>query len=263
MSANLITLTTDFGLRDGYVAAMKGAILSSSPELRLIDVTHELPPGGIAAAAYVLRQAAPFFPAGTVHLVVVDPGVGSGRRGVACRCGSQLYVAPDNGVLSAVLESEPPLRAHEISRPQLWRKDPSPVFHGRDVFGPVAAHLAGGGDLGEVGEAIDPASLIRAPWPEPRLQGDVWTGAVIYVDRFGNLVTSVPLEPGSTGAGSVEIGDRRLELARTYSDVPDGELLALRGSSGLLEIACNGGSAARMLGAKPGHVITFRAQPRS
>ena len=126
MSAQRITLTTDFGLRDGYVAAMKGAILSCNAELLLIDVTHEIPPGEIAAAAYVLRQATSFFPAGTVHLVVVDPGVGSERRGVACQCGSQLYVAPDNGVLSAVLEPEASVRAHLISRPELWRKDPSP-----------------------------------------------------------------------------------------------------------------------------------------
>ncbi len=263
MSANLITLTTDFGLRDGYVAAMKGAILSCSPGLVLIDVTHEIPPGEIAAAACVLRQATSFFPAGTVHLVVVDPGVGSERRGVACECGSQLYVAPDNGVLSAVLEPEASLHAHVISRPALWRKDPSPVFHGRDIFGPVAAYLAGGGALDDVGEAIDPATLVRTPWPEPRAQGETWTGAVIYVDHFGNLVTNLGLEPGSVPRGSVEIAGRAIALARTYSDVADGELVALRGSSGLLEIACNGGDAAGILGAVPGHVVTFRAQRRS
>jgi len=263
MSAKLITLTTDFGLRDGYVAAMKGAILSCSPELVLIDVTHEIPPGEIAAAAYVLRQATACFPAGTLHLVVVDPGVGSERRGVACQCGPQLYVAPDNGVLSAVLESEASLRAHVISRPALWRKGPSPVFHGRDIFGPVAAHLASGGALEDVGEAIDPATLIRTPWPEPHAQGDTWTGAVIYVDHFGNLVTNLALEPGLLLLGSVEIAGRAVALARTYSDVANGELIALRGSSGLLEIACNGGNAAEMLGAEPGHVITFRAQRRS
>ncbi len=263
MSAKLITLTTDFGLRDGYVAAMKGAILSCNAELLLIDVTHEIPPGEIAAAAYVLRQATSFFPAGAVHLVVVDPGVGSERRGVACRCGSQLYVAPDNGVLSAVLEPAASLRAHLISRRELWRKDPSPVFHGRDIFGPVAAHLAAGGELDDVGEAIDPASLVRIAWPEPQLQGETWTGAVIYVDRFGNLVTNLALEPDWAPRGGVEITGREIAVARTYSDVADGELVALRGSSGLLEIACNGGSAAGILGAEAGHVVTLRAQRRS
>lgn len=263
MNAKLITLTTDFGLRDAYVAVMKGAILSRAPEVRIVDVTHEIPPGDIASAAYVLRQAAGFFPTGTVHLVVVDPGVGSERRAIACECGPHLYVAPDNGVLTAVLHANPPVRTHLISRHELWRKQPSPVFHGRDIFGPVAAHLASGRRLDDVGDAIDPDTLLRLPWPEPRLEGDEWTGAVIYVDRFGNLVTNLPLEAGAVLAGTVETGGRCFTLARTYSDVRKGELVALRGSSGLLEIACNGGSAAGVLGASPGHMVTFRVQRRS
>jgi S-adenosylmethionine hydrolase len=259
----LITLTTDFGLRDGYVAAMKGAILSRAPAVLLVDVTHEIPPGAIGAAAYVLRQATGYFPDGTIHLAVVDPGVGSGRRGIVCKCGSQLYVAPDNGVLAAVLDTQPPVRTHSITRSELWRPDPSPVFHGRDIFGPVAAHLASGGRIEDVGDAIDPASLVGCPWPRPSMQGEEWKGAVIYVDRFGNLVTNLPLEPGRSLEGSAEIDGRRCPLARTYSEVSEGELVALRGSSGLLEIACHAGNAARILGAEPGHVVTFRVQTRS
>jgi S-adenosylmethionine hydrolase len=232
MRGEVITLLTDFGLRDGYVAAMKGAILSRCPTCRLVDVTHEIPPGDISAAAYVLRQAAGFFPKGTVHLAVVDPGVGSERRGIACEAGDQCFVAPDNGVLTAVLDPSLPVRAHVISRPGLWRDDPSPVFHGRDIFGPVAAHLAAGGRLEDLGEAADPSGLVRTPWPVPHLQGAEWPGEVIYVDRFGNLVTNLPLEAGSQMSGCVRVSDQE----------------------------CNGGSAAQVLGGGRGLAVTFRVE---
>ncbi len=263
MSAVCITLLTDFGLRDAYVAAMKGVILTRCADARLVDVTHEIAPGDIAAAAYVLRQAAPYFPKGSVHLVVVDPGVGSKRRGIACEAGGQRFVAPDNGVLAAVLKLYPPTRVHRLSNAELWRAEPSAVFHGRDVFGPVAAHLAAGGSFESVGEALDPAQLEQRAWPEPRREGDAWRGEVIYIDRFGNLVTNLPLDGALPAVGEVQIGTRRVPWVRTYSDVPEGTLLALRGSSNLLEIACNRGSAAERLQGTRGLVVTFRAHSGS
>lgn len=257
MSRPTVTLLTDFGLRDGYVAAVKGVLLSRCPEVRLVDVSHEIPPGAIATAAFVLGQAVPYFPAGTVHLAVVDPGVGSVRRAVACEVGTQRFVAPDNGLLSRVLDGGP-LRAFELREPQLWRDEVSAVFHGRDVFGPVAAHLAAGGALERVGPPLDPATLVRLEWPEPTPRDREFVARIVHVDRFGNLVTSLRIagEPARTCV--VEVAGRTIPVRRTYSDVESGELLALRGSSGLLEIAANGASAAELLGVGPGDVVTWR-----
>ena len=261
MSGPIVTLLTDFGWRDGYVGAMKGVLLSRCPDVRLVDLTHEIVPGDVAGAAYVLRQAAPYYPEGSVHLVVVDPGVGSKRRGLAARVNGRFFVAPDNGVLTGVLEGQ--AEVYELRESGLWREDPSPVFHGRDVFAPVAAHLAAGGALSEVGPSVPADGLVRASWPKPELVGDEHRGEVVYVDRFGNLVTNLVLDPSLPAGGVATVGDRALSLRRTYSDVERGELLALRGSSGLLEIACNLGDASGILGAGRGLVVSFRAQPRS
>ncbi len=262
MSGPIVTLLTDFGLRDGYVGAVKGVILSRCPAARLVDLSHEIAPGDIGAAAYVLGQSASYFPPDTVHLAVVDPGVGSRRRGIACRVGPQRYVAPDNGILSRVLDCAEPCRAFEIARAEAWRESVSPVFHGRDVFAPVAAHLAAGGELGELGAEIEVDGLARAGWPEPRREADGRIGCVVYVDHFGNLVTNltavdVPPE------GELRVAGRSIPRGRTYSDVHEGALVALVGSSGLIEIAKNGGSAAALLGAAPGHVVTWAARSRS
>ncbi len=253
----LLTLTTDFGVRDGYVAALKGSILARAPALRLVDVTHEIEPGAIASAAFVLGQAAPHFPEGTVHLAVVDPGVGSGRRALACEIGPHRYVAPDNGLLTPFLDGA--FRVHELTRPQLWNPRVSPVFHGRDVFGPVAAHLAAGGALDDVGPRVDPASLVRLPEPRARREASEWTGEVVHVDRFGNLITNLVPEAAPGSEARVEIGGRSLPVHRIYADVGEGELVALIGSSGRLEIACRAGSAARVLGVSVGSVVAFRA----
>ena len=258
-----VALLTDFGTRDGYVGAMKGVLLSRAPAVALIDVSHEIPAGDVSAAAYVLSQAAPHFPAGTVHLVVVDPGVGSERRALALGSQGQFYVGPDNGVFSWVLAADPECRAHQISDPRFAPAAASPVFHGRDVFAPAAAHLARGGGLHELGAALDPRELVRCDGPAPQRHGERWSGAVIHVDRFGNLVTSLALaaELGLPGekpcAARAWVGEREVRFARTYSDVAPGELVALRGSSGLLEIACNGGSAAAVLGIGRGAVVHF------
>jgi S-adenosylmethionine hydrolase len=251
-----VTLLTDFGQRDGYAGALKGAVLAACPEARLVDLTHEIPPGDIDCGARVLAQAAPLFPEGTVHLAVVDPGVGSARRALAARIDGRCYVAPDNGLLSGVLEGARAVCAHELTRAEHWRPAPSPVFHGRDVFGPVAGRLAGGLALEAVGPPLDPAGLARRAEPSPRRQGPDQVGEVIAVDGFGNLITN--LRPPETGA-RVELAGRSLPLLRTYSDVPEGELLALVGSHGCVEIACNRARADRVLGASRGLVVVLRA----
>jgi len=251
----IVTLLTDFGSSDGYVGAMKGAMLARQPELRLVDLTHEIAPGDVVAAAYVLLQAAPHFPDGTVHLVVVDPGVGTERAALACAARSQLYVGPDNGVLSWVLEDAVDLVVHAISGPVFAPGQASAVFHGRDIFGPAAAHLAAGGVLSELGGRLDSSSLVRLE-RRARRDGNVRTGTVVHVDRFGNLISDIPA--ASPLRGSVELAGRSIPVGRSYADVPRGELLALCGSSGRLEVACNGGNAAQLLGAARGDVIVFR-----
>ncbi len=256
MSEPIVTLTTDFGGRDGYVGALKGVILARCPDARLVDLAHDLLPGDIEAAAFALGESAPYFPPGAVHLVVVDPGVGSKRRALACAIGAHRYVAPDNGVLSLVLARGEPVRAVSLERPEHWRADPSPVFHGRDLFGPVAGALAAGTALDALGPEVPSGALVRSAWPEPRRQGDAWIGAVVHVDRFGNLVTSIPLD--GPARGTAEVAGRRVAAARTYADVDRGALVALRGSSGRLEIAAHGASAAEALRASRGAVVTWR-----
>jgi S-adenosylmethionine hydrolase len=257
----VVSLLTDFGTRDGYVGAMKGVLLARDPGLTLVDVSHEIPPGDIAAASYVLGQAARWFAVESVHLVVVDPGVGSARRALALRCEGRFYVGPDNGVFSCVFASRARIDVHEISAPRFAPADASPVFHGRDVFAPAAAHLAGGGLLRELGPAVDPGSLVQRPWPAPELGGPRWRGEVVHIDRFGNLITNVPApaEPLALlpAHGRVWAGKREIHFGRTYSDVPAGELIALFGSAGLLEIALNGGSAAASLRLDRGAVVEF------
>jgi S-adenosyl-L-methionine hydrolase (adenosine-forming) len=265
MSGPVVTLLTDFGQRDGYVGAMKGVVLARSGALgvQMVDLTHGITPGAIAEAAYVLHQAARWFPKGTVHLAVVDPGVGSARRPLACRIGEQFFVGPDNGLFTHVLGGGAlPCRAHSIAAPEFAPSDASPVFHGRDIFAPAAAHLVSGGGLAALGPAIPPESLVRLPWPEPQTEGDALRGSVVHVDHFGNLITNVPVASGGVLEGYAEIQGQSVRVLRTYSDAPRGALLAVAGSSGLLEIACNGASAAEALGVGLGAVVKWRPRER-
>ncbi len=259
MSAPPITLLTDFGLRDGYVGAMKGVLLTRSPGVQLVDLSHEIPPGAIDAGAYVLAQAALGFPEGTVHLAVVDPGVGSSRRGVVVEMDRHRYVAPDNGLLTLCLERARRVRVHSIENQRLWADEPSAVFHGRDIFAPVAAHLACGGPPDAVGPEVDAGSLVLRLWPKPERRGETLLGAVVYVDRFGNLVTNLRVEAGSF-RGSVEVAGERIPVGRTYGDVPEGALVVAIGSSGWLEVARNGGSAAERLGARVGDPVAWHGE---
>lgn len=189
----LITLTTDFGTRDAYVAAMKGVLLSLAPQARLVDITHEIRPQDVMEAAFVLREAVPYFPPGTIHLVVVDPGVGTARRAVALRHGAHWFVGPDNGLFTLVLGTERPDELVELNRPEFWRTPtPSQTFHGRDIFAPAAGHLAAGRSLQEIGTPLEQLTTLR--WMEPSASNESIHGWVVHVDRFGNCITNVSRE---------------------------------------------------------------------
>jgi S-adenosylmethionine hydrolase len=253
MVPSLVALLTDFGLADPYVGAMKGAILSVCPAATLVDVGHEIPAHDVLAGALSLEAAVPFFPAGTIVVGVVDPGVGSSRRGLAIASDGRVFVGPDNGLFTLVMGAAPSVRVLENA--SLFRRPVSPVFHGRDVFGPVAGHLASGRALEEVGPAIgDP---VRLALPKPRRAGDAFEGEVLHVDRFGNLTTNLTAaEVSAIGPKACTVvGGRVLPLVRAYSDVPPGAGLALLGSGDRLEVACNQGRANALLGAGRGALV--------
>jgi hypothetical protein len=261
-AAPIVTLLTDFGARDGYVGAMKGVILSRCPDARVVDLAHDLAPGDVAGAAFALAASAPHFPPGTVHVAVVDPGVGTARRGLALELGAQRFVGPDNGIFGIALAdagATAALRLHALENAALWHAPVSPVFHGRDVFGPVAAHLASGGALADVGPALARDALVRLAASEPTWSGGALRGEVVHVDRFGNLVTNLRLAAHDAAAGSIALDGRALRFVRTYGDAAPGELVALVGSTGRIELAVNGGSAAQRTGAGVGRVVVFRA----
>jgi hypothetical protein len=255
---SIVTLLTDFGTADGYVGAMKGVIASIAPDAVVVDITHDIPPQDVAAAAFALAQAAPCFPPGTVHVVVVDPGVGGPRRGVAVDDGWQRFVAPDNGSLALVAPS--PRAVHEITNPD-WRRvgdrgEPAPTFHGRDVFAPAAARLAAGAEVAEAGPAIElQARLWGAPPPVDVKPGRV-SGHVIHIDRFGNLISDVRGPEHEEGV-TVRLGKLSLPLLRTYRDVERGKPVAYVGSAGTVEIGVREGSAAKKLKLGRGAAITL------
>ena len=242
----ILTLTTDFGTSDYYVGAMKGAARAIAPNARLIDISHQIPPQNVLAAAFVLSHAAREFPPGTVHLAVVDPGVGTMRRPIAVAAADQFWIGPDNGLFSFVLNDA---RAHHIANKALFSSRPSHTFHGRDIFAPIAARLSAGLDLAEVGPPIcDPVIL---PEVAAHKSAERIVGRIIHIDHFGNLVTNIAaadLEPLGT-AINIRLGNHALTgLSRTYGDVAEDTPLALIGSVDLLEISVNGGSAAQRFG---------------
>jgi hypothetical protein len=247
MSA-LITLLTDFGTADGYVAELKGVLLSAAPGSRLVDLSHDIVPHDVDAARLVVARYWRRFPTGTVHLVVVDPGVGSSREAIAVSSDGRLLVGPDNGVLSPALLLP---GAQVVSLPV--PPDAAPTFHGRDVFAPAAAALARGANLDSLGAPFHDPVVRRTP--EAVREADGWLrGEVIMVDRFGNAVTNLL---GLHG-GEVRVGSRNIPVCRTYADVASGEVVALVGSSGLIEVAVRDGSAASALGLERGTVVRVR-----
>ncbi len=262
--AGIVTLTTDFGNRDGYVGAMKGVVLGLGAGLSLVDIAHEVEPQSVAHGAVVLRAACPRFPRGTVHVGVVDPGVGTKRAGIVVLAGGHAFVGPDNGLftLAAAALGEP-IEARRIDVTGALRgivaDVPSSTFHGRDVFAPVGAALAAGTiDAGEIGPIHEPTALPTAP---PRAIDGGLEGTVTYVDRFGNAVTN--LSAGELAAGGlqrahVEVSGRTVAIVATYGEAEPGGVCALVGSEGFLEIAVRDGSARDRLGLTHGATVRVR-----
>jgi S-adenosyl-L-methionine hydrolase (adenosine-forming) len=279
---SIITLTTDFGLADGYVGTMKGVILGIDPTVIIVDISHDISPPsphppvppnfggaggrGVREAAYVLYAACPYFPQDTVHVVVVDPGVGSERRAIALRTPQAAFVAPDNGVLSYVVAVERVEEIVHLTNPRYHLSPVSRTFHGRDVFAPVAAHLARGIPLAELGQPL--TEIVTFPLPRPQFRPDgAIVGQVIHVDRFGNLITSIMSKDWADSSPQVEsvvkIKGRRIRgIVNTYAEVTAGKLLALIGSEGHLEISVSGGSASQTLRAKVGDEILLKVEGR-
>lgn len=250
----VITFTTDFGTRDGFVAQMKGVALGISPQATLIDVTHEIRPFAILEGAMVIKAVSGYFPRETVHVAVVDPGVGSARRAIVLRASGQLFVGPDNGLFSLVINANRDWEAWRITNADLMLPNPHPTFHGRDVFSPVAAHLSKGTPLDEVGPLMDDPVVLDTPRPRETPNG--LQGAVIYVDRFGNLSTNIEASHLKWPVATVEIGKTKIfGVSRFFSQAPQGAPLVLINSFGLLEIGVNQGDAATELGVQVGEQV--------
>jgi S-adenosylmethionine hydrolase len=250
----VVTFTTDFGNRDGYAGAMKGVVLSLAPDAVLIDISHQVPARDVRAGAFTLAQAAPLFPPGTIHVAVVDPGVGGTRAEVVVASGGALFVGPDNGLLA--LAAVAPRRAWRIENPAYRREPVSPTFHGRDVFAPAAGRLAAGWAAEDAGGAL--AEIVGLSVDSTPLDGG-GDGQVVHVDGFGNLFTSFG-GPVASGAWTLEVAGRSFPLAggRTFADVAPGALVLYPGSGGQVEIAVRDGSAAALTGAGPGASLRLR-----
>lgn len=257
----LITLLTDFGTRDAYAGVLKGVIASIAPGVPVVDLTHEIPPQDVMEGGYVLREAYGVFPPDTVHVAVVDPGVGTERRAVAVEHCGHRFVGPDNGLFSLVLGDAAPDAIVTLDRPKAWRTDtPAPTFHGRDVFAPVAARLAAGASLTDVGTPGDPLRVLR--WGLPISDADSIRGTVVHVDRYGNAVTNVTAEDlhsrlNGRSVKTIASGTIVRGVATTYADRDPGDALVLVGSGGYAEIAVRGGNAAQLLGIDRGTAVTF------
>ncbi|ELR99960.1 S-adenosyl-l-methionine hydroxide adenosyltransferase family protein [Gloeocapsa sp. PCC 73106] len=245
----LIALITDFGLQDIYVGVIKGVIASINSHIPILDITHHIPPQDLISASFCLKSAYPYFPSETIYLAVVDPGVGSTRKAIALRAEHETYfIGPDNGLFTGILDLIPILEARELTNRVYWRSpEPSLTFHGRDIFASVAAHLASGVPFETLGEKIPLPSLVRLPLAPYQLTADGVVGVIQYIDYFGNLITNIPASLVSNKSWSVSLFNTTIAQSSTYSEQPQGELLALISSNGWVEIAINGGSAAQKL----------------
>lgn len=237
-----ITLTTDFGTRDGFVAQMKGVIIAICPPARVVDVTHDVEPFSVRQAALVVKAVSSYFPRGTIHVAVVDPGVGSTRRGLVLRRKERIFIGPDNGIFSLLTPTTGSWEMREIQNPKYMLPDPHPTFHGRDVFAPVAAHLARERPFNEVGPLVDDPVTISIPTPTESEAGI--DGEIIYVDRFGNLTTNIEASMLTGQVDTVTLKETPITgLNRHFAEVPAGQPVALINSFGYLEIAVNQGNA--------------------
>jgi S-adenosylmethionine hydrolase len=266
-----LSFLTDYGLEDGFVAACHGVGARIAPHADIIDVTHLVPRGDVRRGAAVLAQTVPYLPP-AVHVAVVDPGVGTARRGIAVAAGDSVFVGPDNGLLSwALTASGGAARAFSLTNRQLWLDRVTATFHGRDIFMPVAAHVAAGAELAATGEEIDVADLVMLPAPKRLIRDSTAEGEVLTVDRFGNVQLTITAsdvaEIGVASGGTVLVHCGRRQLSLPYRDmfgaVPPGELVAYADSAGLVSIAVNGGDAAQRLGLPPGARVMIAAVPQS
>jgi len=262
MPRSIITFLSDFGLEDWFVGVVHGVLYERAPDAHIVDLAHSVPPGNVVRGAFMLEAAAPDFAPGTVHLAVVDPGVGTARRAIAVAARRQFFVGPDNGLLEWAL-SAPDARAHVLSETRHFRLPVSRTFHGRDVFAPVAAALARGERIEALGPPLgDPVRLVGS---EPVRRGDALLGHVVFVDRFGNALTNLTAA-SLIAAWGADAEDRDYEvstvgrciagLSRSYGDAPVGTVVAILGSSGRLEIAQVGGAATERLGLGVGDAVT-------
>jgi S-adenosyl-L-methionine hydrolase (adenosine-forming) len=240
----LITLLSDFGANDVYVGVMKGVMLHINPALTIVDLTHEIPPQNITSAQFNLLNAYPYFPANTIHVAVVDPGVGGTRRAIAIELTDGILVGPDNGVFTGLVQQRSIIQAVALTQTRYWRAaKPSQTFHGRDIFAPVSAHLASGVPLTAVGEAIDPATLVALPIPAYSETPNGYVGNIQHIDRFGNVITNIPGDVIQNHTWSVVVNRLTIPGRQAYSDVAASQPIALIGSHGWIEIAINGGDA--------------------
>jgi len=268
----IVTLTTDFGQGDYDVGVLRGVIWSIAPQARLADLSHEIGRHDVLEAALMLERCTPYFPANTIHVVVVDPGVGTERRAIAARLGEQWFVGPDNGLITRMraraISLDAPIEIVHLNQPRFWLSQVSAIFHGRDIFASVAGHLAAGIPLAEVGEAIDDPVLLTIPEPEPIQNG--WRGDVMHIDAFGNLSTNLDrrsagfmrlIQPHLNEAAKITVCVRSAEihgLIRTFGDGKPGDLAALFDSSGKLCVCMVNGNAAEYLGAAVGDYVEVR-----
>lgn len=260
----IIALLTDFGDQDEYVGLMKGVILSICPAARIVDLCHRVKPQDITQAAFIIQAAWRYFPKTTIHLVVVDPGVGGRRAIIAVQVKGQVILAPDNGVLTRVVDDQKPDAAVRVENAEFFLDSVSPTFHGRDIFAPVAAHIANGIALDRLGPKLNPAEIMRIKDLTCHITPDgQLVGRIVGIDRFGNLLTNIDAgrlkdfrRSGQGSSPTIKIGDRQIHgLSETYAKVPPGAPAALVGSRGYLEIAVNLGSARRHFNATSGDLV--------
>ncbi|MEE2909180.1 MAG: SAM-dependent chlorinase/fluorinase [Candidatus Poribacteria bacterium] len=257
---SIITLTTDFGLTDTYVGEMKGVIFQINPQAQIIDITHNIPPQDLSSAAFQINNAYQYFPEGSIHIIVIDPSVGSQRRSIVCQTEKAIFVCPDNGICTKIFEQEKLTRTIEITNPNFCLRQISRTFHGRDVFAPVAAHISCGVSLTDLGPEI--SDITRLSIPQPKITDNEIIGKIIWIDNFGNAITNVSMETlKSTSFDTkctIQIAGIEIDhLSSFYDESGIGSTLALVNSSGNIEIAVNQGSASSTLNIKVGEKILF------
>lgn len=263
----VISLITDFGLSDGFAGVMKGVIWTIAPDVHIADISHSIKPQDVFEGAYILGKSAPYFPSGSVHVAVVDPGVGTERRPIAAQLGNQFFVGPDNGLLTYLLikserRQDARMMVH-LDKSHLWLPDVSHSFHGRDIFAPVAAHLAMGMPLSDMGTPIEDVQRLDVPQPYPLDRG--WRGQVVHIDHFGNLETNLSRNHMCTFENAnVRFGDRVINgLSKTFGDRKPGQLIAYMDSSAQLSISEVNGSAAQRLNAQVGDAVEIMAPAKT